>query len=118
MTIFRVYFLAIIQTACTIPGIYPSSVSKIFIQKCFPIPSCKNTPNGGMNIANMIRIKSITFFLYSVTDRYWLKTAFVQRMIIKYKLAAVRSGPAGFGRGNSVIGQGCSSDCVKKIIDI
>jgi len=41
------------------PGIKPSKVNNILIQKCFPIPTCKKTPNGGSIIAKMILMISI-----------------------------------------------------------
>src|SRR5215213_11718040 len=34
-------------------------VSRILIQNCLPIPTCKNTPKGGSSMAIMIRSRSI-----------------------------------------------------------
>jgi len=56
--------LAIIQTACTMPGIYPRSVKRMFNQKAPPNPTCRNTPSGGRIIATTIRIRSIILSPY------------------------------------------------------
>jgi hypothetical protein len=49
--------LAIIQTACTIPGRKPSIVNRIFNQKWGLMPIVINTPRGGRMMAKMIRSK-------------------------------------------------------------
>lgn len=51
--------LAMIQTAWTIPGIYPNRVSTIFSQNAPPIPTWRKTPSGGKRMATIIRTKSI-----------------------------------------------------------
>ena len=47
--------LAMIHTACTIPGIKPSRVSKIFNQNAPFNPTVRKTPRGGRIIAKIIR---------------------------------------------------------------
>jgi hypothetical protein len=60
LAVYSTYFtLAIIQIAWIIPGTYPSNVNRIFIQKCLPRPTCKNTPRGGRKIATIILTISI-----------------------------------------------------------
>jgi hypothetical protein len=44
-----------------IPGKKPSMVNKMFIQKCLPKPTCRNTPKGGRMIANIMRMMSMIF---------------------------------------------------------
>ena len=34
-------------------------LSRMLIQNCLPIPTCKNTPRGGRSIATMMRRRSI-----------------------------------------------------------
>jgi hypothetical protein len=34
-------------------------LSRMLIQNCLPIPTCKNTPKGGRSIAIMMRSRSI-----------------------------------------------------------
>jgi len=41
------------------PGKNPNKVKIIFIQKCLPKPTCRNTPRGGSIIANIRRMMSI-----------------------------------------------------------
>ncbi len=41
--------------ACIMPGIKPSRVKRILIQKAGLMPTVKNTPKGGNIIAKMIR---------------------------------------------------------------
>src|SRR5918994_4553943 len=41
-------------------------VSRTLIQKCLPIPTCKNTPRGGSSMAMMIRSKSINSLPVSI----------------------------------------------------
>ena len=64
---FLIFFLfqrlAIIQTACTMPGIYPRSVKRIFSQKAPLNPTWRKTPSGGKSIAIKIRIRSIFILL-------------------------------------------------------
>ncbi len=53
-------FFAITHTACTTPGMYPRSVNRILSQKCLPNPTCRNTPNGGRNMASKILSSSMS----------------------------------------------------------
>jgi hypothetical protein len=53
--------LAIIQTACTMPGIYPRSVKRMFSQKAPLNPTWRKTPSGGNSIAIKIRTRSMFF---------------------------------------------------------
>jgi hypothetical protein len=49
------------------PGIYPSMVRMILIQKCFPMPTWRNVPTGGSIMAMIIFTKSIVgpfFYLF------------------------------------------------------
>ena len=36
-------------------------VSKMLIQNCLPMPTCRNTPRGGRSIAIMMRSRSIVY---------------------------------------------------------
>jgi hypothetical protein len=46
----------IIQTAWTMPGMYPKIVSRMLIQKCRPKPTVSRTPTGGSRIAKITRM--------------------------------------------------------------
>src|SRR4028118_1795046 len=60
------------QTAWMIPGTKPRIVSRILIQKCLPIPTCKNTPRGGSSTAITMRSRSIEgpFCLFDLSTYY------------------------------------------------
>ena len=59
-------WLAKTQIAWTRPGIYPSRVNRMLIQKCEPNPTLKKTPSGGMITERMTRSRSAMVYYRNV----------------------------------------------------
>ncbi len=59
----------------------------MLIQNCLPIPTCKNTPNGGRRIATTMRSKSTTNLLIKSKLDYSLVVPDLNRIRLGHAVA-------------------------------